>query len=199
MGQYHKLVNLDKHEFVHHYPLGCGAKLWEQLSHGTTGGVGDALLVLLAVSNGRGGGDFPPSELVGRWGGDRIAIVGDYAEDTDLPEEHQASTIILRLGDAEEGDPPGPRFRDITPLLVEYLEEAFEIVYVGDGWRERHDLCKVFADWKRSHKLRERVAKIGGKDYPLKALLAEARARFAAGDKPPFVVRDTEPYEGPQW
>lgn len=109
MGQYHYIVNLDKHEFLNPYQLGTGLKLWEQLANtpGTTG----ALLILLAASNGRGGGDFETGrnqynagkgiddwdwhdeetedsslreQWIGRWAGDRIACIGDYAKPGDL-------------------------------------------------------------------------------------------------------------------
>lgn len=121
MGQYWYVVNLDKKEFVTPHKLGCGLKLWEQLAnHPSTG---SALLVLCAaMSEARGGGDFDldsnwhgpertfpehnitpasmPEEYsviahrtIGRWTGDRIALIGDYAEDEDLPKEFHASKI----------------------------------------------------------------------------------------------------------
>lgn len=76
MGQYHLTVNLDKHEFLHPHKLGDGLKLWEQL-------------------NSQGGGDLwdgdkpEDTKWVGRWAGDRIAVVGDYAKQDDLsPIDH---------------------------------------------------------------------------------------------------------------
>lgn len=84
MGQYHVVVNADKRHFLHPHRLGDGLKLME--FGNSTGGVTLALVILLAVSNNRGGGDLrSDNELIGSWGGDRIAIVGDYAEDSDLP------------------------------------------------------------------------------------------------------------------
>lgn len=57
MGQYWYTVNLDRKEFIDHYPLGCGAKLGEQI--GGSPGVPDALFILLtAMPMRRGGGDF---------------------------------------------------------------------------------------------------------------------------------------------
>ena len=58
MGQHHRLVNMDRREFLDCHALGDGLKLAEQVSSGP-GGVASALLVLLAASNGRGGGDLP--------------------------------------------------------------------------------------------------------------------------------------------
>jgi hypothetical protein len=96
MGQYHMVVNLDKHEFVMPHRLGDGLKLREFAM--SEGGVMTALAILLSCSDGRGGGDFclQDTEWGGRWAGDRIAIVGDYAMDDDLPAEHAAGSIYDR-------------------------------------------------------------------------------------------------------
>ena len=100
MGQYHLIVNLDKRQYIEPHALGNGAKLME-FGRSADGAL-TALTLLLACSNGRGLGDFylPKStlqgeekaalaerysEIVGSWAGDRIAIVGDYAKDIDLP------------------------------------------------------------------------------------------------------------------
>ena len=107
MGQYHYVCNLDKHEFLHPHKFGSGLKLMEFGCESV--GVPTGLVLLLAASNGptgRGGGDWHPwlggpgyegrevkvdaataerlsREIPGRWAGDRIAIIGDYAETGD--------------------------------------------------------------------------------------------------------------------
>ena len=113
MGQYHVTVNLTKREFLNPHGLGCGLKLWEQID--TRAGVPTALMVLLACSNGRGGGDLPdgtegtPEEIspefehlarqvIGRWTGDRVAVVGDYAEREDLLPEDDADLVYDLCG-----------------------------------------------------------------------------------------------------
>jgi len=110
MGQYWYVVNLDKKEFVHPHKLGTGLKLWEQVaSHPSTG---SALLILCAaMPEQRGGGDLGLSSdddpkyekiarrTIGRWAGDRIALVGDYAEDSDLPKRFKASKIMDRCSE----------------------------------------------------------------------------------------------------
>lgn len=109
MGQYWLPVNLDKKEFIDPHKLDSGLKLWEQLAND---GVGKALIVLTAAHPiVRGGGDlatdYPEAvRAIGRWAGDRIAIVGDYAEDGDLAPEHGAASIYGKCR-AEE-------YRDIT-------------------------------------------------------------------------------------
>lgn len=80
MGQYHIIANLDKKEWLHPHDFGCGIKLAEFAfaSEGPMAG----LALLLASSNGMGGGDiFVEDEfddIPGRWAGDRIVIAGDY-------------------------------------------------------------------------------------------------------------------------
>ncbi len=101
MGQYHYVVNLDKRQFLMPHRFGDGLKLLEfaSSSYGTLA----ALALVLAASTdggqGRGGGDpHEPHPLIGSWAGDRLAIVGDYAEDAALSgrlgiEDPPASTI----------------------------------------------------------------------------------------------------------
>ncbi|MEM3790654.1 MAG: hypothetical protein QW260_06175 [Thermoproteota archaeon] len=113
MGQYWLICNFDKKEFVSPDRLGAGYKLWECLANP---GPGAALIILLAAEREvRGGGDLDldtpgAAEVIGRWAGDRVALVGDYAEDSDLPPEWQAGSIWDKCMAGEE-------WRDITPLL----------------------------------------------------------------------------------
>jgi hypothetical protein len=89
MGQYFKAVNIDKREVVCPWCIGGGAKLWEW-SANTQGSI---FTLLLRKSDEGGGGDFygyhkecdeggpitcRPEPMVGRWAGDRVALVGDY-------------------------------------------------------------------------------------------------------------------------
>jgi len=87
MGQYHGLYNLDKKEMIFPHEFGFGAK---QREHAGYRGamLPDILYALTAFSVARGGGDFPDDGGVfkGRWHGDRVAVVGDYAVHGDLPE-----------------------------------------------------------------------------------------------------------------
>lgn len=121
MGQYHVTVNLDKKEFIHPHQLGAGLKLREQTED--SGGTGDALLVLLACSNGRGGGDFPDNEIVGRWAGDRIAIIGDYTENDDIP----------GVNTKEVWEDETSSYTNITHLLKPILEEITGVKFNGDS------------------------------------------------------------------
>jgi hypothetical protein len=158
MGQYHLIVNLDKMEFIHPHAFGNGLKICEQVfSHPSTG---QALLILLAVSNGRGGGDLDNEspDIVGRWGGDRIAVVGDYGESADLPSEFNAETIYERCVPADANifshvasvnewrakndNPPiegSECFTDITARVVKVYEHngsGLTLDTSGHGWGE---------------------------------------------------------------
>lgn len=77
MGQYFKVVNLDKKEYLHPHKFGDGLKLLEFgcSSHSTL----TALTLLLRKSNESGGGDIQiENDMIGSWAGDRIVIIGDY-------------------------------------------------------------------------------------------------------------------------
>jgi hypothetical protein len=129
MGQYHYLVNLDKREFVHPHKLGDGLKLREHSEQGVMG----AMHVLVCAPEARGGGDYPEcAGVVGRWHGDRVALVGDYAEDSDLRPEDRASTIQKRCDDGE--------FADISEPVADYLGQLYGFRLEGDGWRQRVSL-----------------------------------------------------------
>ena len=153
MGQYWRVVNLDKKEFLNPYAMDSGAKLWEQLANR----VGDALIVLCAaMPEPRGGGDLdleanwhgpertfqehnlgpgPMPEAypaiarrtVGRWAGDRIALVGDYAEAGDLPKKYKADKIYEQCVSKEWAAKEGPgEYTDITDDVIAVLEHELD-------------------------------------------------------------------------
>lgn len=67
------VVNFDKNEALDPEAFGDGGQLGD-FGNGYGGGTMTALAILLACSNGRGGGDFHGAGA-GRWAGDRIGIV----------------------------------------------------------------------------------------------------------------------------
>lgn len=129
MGQYHLVVNLDKRQFIHPHQLGDGLKLLEFGCSGE-GGVMTALAVLLACSSrqgGRGGGDFTTDreQIVGSWAGDRIAIIGDYAEPDDLPAEFNAQAIYSMCAERpDDYDAAIAWFEDRAANCVDDRDEA---------------------------------------------------------------------------
>lgn len=81
MGQYHTVYNLDKKQFIHAHDIDNGLKLMEQCGHSKS--TSTAVWLLLSNSNGRGGGDARPNDLIGSWAGDRLLVQGDYVEEDD--------------------------------------------------------------------------------------------------------------------
>lgn len=160
MGQYFKLVNLDKREFVDPHKLGVGLKQWEQLA-GRPGTAAAAIVLLSAQREMRGGGDLDPEQpggkVIGSWAGDRVALIGDYAEADDLPARNKAELIYSLCGkrkDVEEViayweetcnpkarrlrrelDAKGP-YRDISDKVAAVIERELEGKFSdGPGWR----------------------------------------------------------------
>lgn len=172
MGQYHKTVNLDKKQFLNPHKLGDGLKLLEQCGW-SPGGTNDALHLLLACTSGRGGGDFQSkSTWVGAWAGDRIAVVGDYAEKGDLA-DFDATEVY-------EGCCEGGGYEDITDEIIPILEAEYELVYAGDGWCDRVQLSDI-KDYRHSHGRGDRTIVIGPEDDEqgyLSSQVREAIKRF---------------------
>lgn len=173
-------VNLDKREYIDPHKLGCGLKLWEHLANHP--GTGAALIILCAaMPEPRGGGDFDIDDekgfvgdlkkgagvsyskiakrTIGRWAGDRIAFIGDYAELGDLPREEDDANIIYDLCWCSEKDKAnrissllqsgGPEnidkaerlkkatlYLDITLDVCAVIEHELQGKFVGNGWRE---------------------------------------------------------------
>ena len=79
MGQYYKIVNVKKKQYITPHTFGDGAKLMEFST--SANGVLAGLAILLADGNGRGGGDLnSENQIVGSWAGDNIVVAGDYAD-----------------------------------------------------------------------------------------------------------------------
>jgi len=80
MGQYYKIVNIKKKQYISPHTFGDGSKLMEFSM--SANGVLAGLAILLADGNGKGGGDLNSNNpIVGSWSGDNIVIAGDYADD----------------------------------------------------------------------------------------------------------------------
>src|SRR3954470_4986327 len=119
MRQSHLIVNLDKKEFIHPFKLGSGTQLTDQMS--AVPGTGPALLILLACSNGRSDGDLRgPDSVIGRWAGDRIAVIGDKARPDDLTRTAEAAEIYGRCVNALEG------WEDISDLVAPIIEQELD-------------------------------------------------------------------------
>ena len=135
MGQYHGLFNIDKKEMIFPHELGFGAKQWEHT--GFAGSLSDVLYALCAYQTRRGGGDFADDngEFKGRWHGDRVAVIGDYAELGDLPEvwndafvikEYNGETFKTFNSARTSEDGFEPFFRDIAGEVRPHIAKLWE-------------------------------------------------------------------------
>jgi len=128
MGQYHYLVNLTKKQFVNPHNIGNGLKLHEQIGFDCS--TATALTMLLACSNGRGGGDFQSkSPLMGSWAGDKIAFIGDYTEKGDIKGVNTVNIYKACSANAKG-------FRDISLEVCKMMSQEFGVRYTGTGWKD---------------------------------------------------------------
>ena len=108
MGQYYTPANLTKAEYLDPEILGDGQKLYSIALSLQPGGVASALVLLLAHRD-----DLPSAsvaeagEVVGRWAGDAVILLGDKEGSEDVEERLSAM--------------PDP-MKDITPLVREEIE-----------------------------------------------------------------------------
>ncbi len=121
MGQYFVIANLEKREYLNPWNMNSGSKAWEQAMNYPS----KALLVLLGTGMGRGGGDFREgtlpdgSSVNGRWSGDSIVMVGNYAEDEDNPEILAYGSLYSSIF-SEEGN-----WVDLSPDFPKNVLEDF--------------------------------------------------------------------------
>ena len=118
MGQYHKLINTTKKEFVVGHDIGIMAKHYEQI--GFEGSMADVLYCLMIAQGDdrRGGGDVSGHKFIGRWTGDQVAIVGDYYDQhTDKPE-------YKALYDLVESD---KHYKNISPSIRSMLRAVYPL------------------------------------------------------------------------
>ena len=125
MGQYHIVVNRAKKEYLNPHALGDGVKAMEFgcSSDGTMSG----LAMLLAIDNGKGGGDFTyqdakgdrnDPDLAGRWAGDPIVIAGDYGDpEPELGPDKEGKP--RNLHDAAQAD-----YKDISHQVAKALKDC---------------------------------------------------------------------------
>ena len=129
MGQYHKLFNITKKEFVVGHDIGINLKHYEQI--GFEGSMADVLYCLMIAQGDdrRGGGDVSGHKLIGHWTGDPVAIVGDYyTEDTD-------NRSYKNLYDIVEDD---KHYKNISPSIRSMLRA----VYPKLKFKKEYFICK---------------------------------------------------------
>lgn len=194
MGQYHLTVNLKKKEFINPHRLGDGLKLWEQLA---SGNIGKALIVLLAHPAQRGGGDLdvdqnwhgPERDMkkhatqpapmptdyksiaartIGRWRGDPIAIIGDYAEDGDIEGVENISSIYSLCRAAGEQYIEGA-YTDVTDDVCAVIAHELNGRFIGVGWRKFISDGDTVMRWEQAnggqHRIEGKISNIKPKSF----------------------------------
>ena len=129
MGQYHKLINITKKEYIVGHDIGINLKHYEQI--GFEGSMADVLYCLMIAQGNdyRGGGDVSGHKLIGHWAGDHVAIVGDYYEEgTDKPEYRNLYRIV-------END---KHYKNISPSIRSMLRA----VYPKLKFKKEYFICK---------------------------------------------------------
>ena len=129
MGEYMRIYNLDKKEYVAVVPY----KFWEYMS-----GQHSKVLFWLVThkhnQRGMGWGDVDKYETLGRWAGDRIIVCGDYdpyCGNLDRDPEFKDITCDVLMEIIEYA------VREDIPKLAEYLIESAEIECTNEKLRVR--------------------------------------------------------------
>ena len=101
MGQYYKIVNIKKKQYITPHTFGDGSKLMEFSM--SANGVLAGLAILLADGNGRGGGDLgSKNDIVGSWAGDNIVVAGDYADEGKFVKEPDQTLYEVASSEGED-------------------------------------------------------------------------------------------------
>lgn len=122
MGQYYKIVNIKKKQYISPYIFGDGSKLMEFSM--SASGVMAGLAILLADGNGRGGGDLhSENDIVGSWAGDNIVIAGDYADTGKFVKEPEQNLYEVASSEGED-------------ISVKVLDALFDDQYFFSEFRK---------------------------------------------------------------
>jgi hypothetical protein len=122
MGQYYKIVNIKKKQYISPYIFGDGSKLME-FSMSANGALA-GLAILLADGNGRGGGDLhSENDIVGSWAGDNIVIAGDYADTGKFVKEPEQNLYEVASSEGED-------------ISVKVLDALFDDQYFFSEFRK---------------------------------------------------------------
>jgi hypothetical protein len=151
MGQYHKLINTTKKEFVSGWDIGMMQKHYEQI--GFRGSMADVLYCLV-ISQGnekRGGGDTDGHDFIGHWTGDDIAVVGDY---------YTESSDYYKYRDLYDKVEEDENYTNISSSIRSMLEAVYPELTFKKEWfvtiNEKGEQEDTFV-WERTWK-KEKVA-----------------------------------------
>ena len=142
MGQYHHPVCIEAEEGLD--PAGMDSGLKESEQGFNRPSTPNAIVALVCARGGNMPADCSQSPLIGRWGGKRVLIQGDYAEDGDIPgwKSPRLSKLYRAMRPVDERKPKKdwrttPVFEDITRDACAFLEAACNVRYF-----EHEQICK---------------------------------------------------------
>lgn len=122
MGQYYKIVNIKKKQYITPHAFGDGAKLMEFSM--SSSGVLAGLAILLADGNGRGGGDLnSENDIVGSWAGDNIVVAGDYADNGKFVKQTDVNLYHVAIQEGED-------------ISIKVLDALFDDGYYFEEFRK---------------------------------------------------------------
>jgi len=122
MGQYYKIVNIKKKQYITPHTFGDGSKLMEFSM--SASGVLAGLAILLADGNGRGGGDLhSENDIIGSWAGDNIVVAGDYADAGKFVKEPEHTLYEVASNEGED-------------ISVKVLDALFDDQYFFSEFRK---------------------------------------------------------------
>jgi hypothetical protein len=131
MGQYYKIVNIKKKQYIKPDTFGDGSKLMEFSM--SASGVLAGLAILLADGNGRGGGDLhSENDIIGSWAGDNIVIAGDYADAGKFVKEPDQTLYEVASSEGED-------------ISIKVLEALFDDKYFFSEFRKNR------AEWSTNN------------------------------------------------
>jgi hypothetical protein len=141
MGQYHHPVCIEAEEGLDPAGMDSGLKEGEQGFNRPS--TPNAIVALVCARGGNMPADCSQSPLIGRWGGKRVLIQGDYAEDGDIPgwKGPRLSKLYRAMMPVDERKPKKdwrttPVFADITHDACAFLEAACNVRYF-----EQEQIC----------------------------------------------------------
>ena len=122
MGQYYKIVNIKKKQYITPHTFGDGNKLMEFSM--SASGVLAGLAILLTDGNGRGGGDLhSENDIIGSWAGDNIVVAGDYADAGKFVKEPEHTLYEVASSEGED-------------ISVKVLDALFDDQYFFSEFRK---------------------------------------------------------------
>jgi hypothetical protein len=134
MGQYHHPVCIEAEEGLSPHTMGVGLKEGEQGF--STPSTPNAMIALVCARGGNMPADCSQSPIIGKWAGMRVLVVGDYAEDKDIPgwKGRRLSKLYRALTPEEDRKPKRdwksiPLFKDVSREARDFLEAVCNVRY----------------------------------------------------------------------